>query len=162
MKLAPPLDSLDPLDWMMYCDLLQDAGVSRRRWSFAQRVARSLQASPKLVLVLACTPASLENHWLRVGRSWFVPVEGTSIEGYASGYAWWQPRWVRRGLRHYPYNQAAYGVRDESQLIELASGTPWEHPHPAFEQFRLRWGLEALKKTFFRGHGLHRLPAAWG
>lgn len=160
-RLEPPLDSLDPTDWLMYCDLLQDAGAARRRWVFAQRVGQSLQVEPKLVLVLACAPASLDGHWLRVGRGWFIPARDTSINRYTSGHAWWARAWILRGLARYPYRKDSYGERDVEQLLACATGTPWDHPHPDFRALPAKAGLDAVRATFFRGHALRRMPTAW-
>ncbi len=160
-KLAPPWESLDPTDWFMYCDLLQDAGASSRRWTAARRVAESLQVQPDLVLVLRCGASALEGHWLRVGRTWFIPTDLTSIVHYRSGFTWWRHDWARRGLARYPYSREAYGTRDEKKLLAFASGTPWQHPHRSFADFTRIWGLNILKREFYRGHGLRRVPDAW-
>jgi hypothetical protein len=158
-KLAPPLESLDPTDWRMYCDLLQDAGASERRWTFALRVADSLESNSDLVLVLRCGPSALERHWLRVGRGWFIPTQLTSISHYRSGFAWWRKEWVLSGMARYPYARDVYGDRDEAKLIHFASGTPWSHKHSAFAEFCRYWGPQMVRKQFFRGHGLLRKPA---
>lgn len=42
--------SLDPADWWMYCDRLQDAGAPAARWRWAKRVGDSLHAEPRLLL----------------------------------------------------------------------------------------------------------------
>jgi len=160
-RLAQPLHSFDPIDWFMYCDLLQDAGASSRRWTFARRVAESLQREPTLVLVLACPASSLQGHWLRVGRNWFVPTEATMIDKYSGGYAWWHRDWARRGLLRYPYLTENYGVRDDNRLLDFAQGTPEKHQHSQFETFRRLWSDKNLRSQFFRGHSLQRVPSVW-
>jgi len=160
-KLAPPLDSLDPTDWRMYCDLLQDAGASPRRWAAARQVADSLAAGKDLVLVLRCGATALQGHWLRVGLTWFVPTQLTSIEHYRTGFAWWRRDWAARGMDRYPYSASVYGARDEAKLLDFASGTPWEHKHPGFAKFTRQWTLETLKRAYFHGHGLRRMPTDW-
>lgn len=47
-----PLQSLDPTDWFMYCDMMQDRGAEEEVWRDALLVAESLQShGPELILV---------------------------------------------------------------------------------------------------------------
>lgn len=49
-KYPSPPDTIDPTDWWMYCDLLQEAGAPTARWRWAKRVGDSLHAEPRLLL----------------------------------------------------------------------------------------------------------------
>lgn len=49
-KYPSPPDTLDPTDWWMYCDMLQDMKAPAARWRWAKRVGDSLHAEPRLLL----------------------------------------------------------------------------------------------------------------
>lgn len=49
-KYLPHPRSADPTDWLMYCDMLQDAGAPQAKWGEAKRVAESLVSDPTLWL----------------------------------------------------------------------------------------------------------------
>lgn len=57
LPLPPQPDSLDPADWWMYCDLLQDAGARPALWRRAKRVGDSLKREPRLLLLGGTIPA---------------------------------------------------------------------------------------------------------
>ena len=67
-KLHEPTHSLDPVDWSMFSDLLQDAGEPEAKWPAPRRLAESLAQDPKLVLINYCPARPLHNHWLLASR----------------------------------------------------------------------------------------------
>jgi hypothetical protein len=167
--LPPPLDagdperlSLDATDWRMYRDRLQDAGAPENEWQRASNIAASLAQDVKLVVVSYCPARSLKsaqhgNHWLRIGKTWFIGADGTCIEG--NRLVWWRRDWVWDGFARYP---SADPHRDEGKLTELNYGTPWDMPHP-------RWSLVRARKRFYKtvigrffdGHGAAEIPAEY-
>lgn len=158
-EFTPPVHSLDPVDWRMYCDLLQDADRPAGEWGWARRVADSLDCGPGLTLVLLCPSAFLEQHWLRVGKTWFIPVEGTYLDR-KEHFLWWRPEWVREGFDRYPVDRKSYPPREPEKMIAFASGTPWSHPHPEFDRLVQRQMIR-LRRRFFATHGLVEQPRAW-
>lgn len=152
-----PVHSLDPTDWRMYCDLLQDADAPESEWDRARRIAESLAQDARMVLVSYCPPSPLDGHWLRVGTTWFIGAEKTHIE--KNRLVWWRAEWVREGFARYPYNSEIYPHRDEEHLLKMNTGTPQNMPHP-------RWHLLLKRKratakataAFFEGHSHHELP----
>jgi hypothetical protein len=135
--LPPPLDagaperlSLDATDWRMYCDRLQDADAPESEWQRAQRIAHSLAQDVKLVVVNFCPADYLGqgehgNHWLRLGRTWFIGAEGTFIED--NRLVWWRRSWAHEGFARYP---SVDSDRNEEKLLALNYGTPWDLSHP--------------------------------
>jgi hypothetical protein len=150
----PDRPSLDATDWRMYCDLLQDAGAPQDEWQRADRIANSLAVDSKLVLINFCPPGPLNNHWLRVGHTWFIGAEATMID--ANRLVWWRPAWVRDGFERYPSNDPD---RNEARLIALNYGTPWNLPHPRLHCVQGKPSIYAEFITaFFDGHALAEIP----
>jgi hypothetical protein len=163
--LPPPLGkrwkrpSLDATDWRMYCDRLQDANAPEVEWQRAQRIATSLAQDVKLVLVKFCHAESLSdgeygNHWLRVGRTWFIGSDGTYIE--EGDLAWWRRNWIVDGFVRYPSTDPD---RNEEKLIALNYGTPWDLPHPRWPTVRKQRKRHAdLIGRFFDALALAEIP----
>jgi hypothetical protein len=137
----------------MYCDLLQDAGAPEEEWQRADRIAASLAADSKLVLINFCEGRSLDNNYLRVGTNWFIGADETRLENYRQ--AWWRPKWVRSGFRRYPTTSDSRSVRS---LMRLNTGTPWTLPHPRFEIVQQRPVYADLIVAFFHAHALEEIP----
>jgi hypothetical protein len=143
----------------MYCDLLQDAGAPEEEWQRADRIANSLALDVKLVLINFCPASPLEseayrNHWLRVGRTWFIGAAGTMIEG--NRLVWWRLSWVHDGFERYPSDDPD---RNEADLTALNYGTPWDLPHPRFKEVRKKKrAYPKLITAFFDGHALAEIP----
>ncbi len=151
-----PRYSLDPTDWRMYCDLLQDADAPSEEWQKARRIAESLEGEPNLILINYCAAEHLANHYLRVGETWFIGGTLTRIHVYP--VVWWRPAWVLDGFERYPTSDPD---RTVGELIALNLGTPWHLPHPLFEEFRARDGFEAILANFFDTHGHVEMPAEY-
>jgi hypothetical protein len=158
--LSAPLHSVDPADWWMYSDLLQEAGAIPFLAERARRIGDSLARAPNLVLVLYCPERGLENHWLRVARSWFIPVSGTILPQSSAKDLprWFRPEWVRAGFKRYPHDTRRYGRRGPSRMIRFASGTPWSKTCKA--DVRAIYG-EQVVGWFFYAHSRTELPEAW-
>lgn len=139
---APPCHSLDPADWFMYCDLLQDAGACATAWRRALRVAQSLRDDPRLYL--------LGVYGARARPAFDRPREFLSIF-----YSWVRPEWVRSWLpRHSP--------RDPLLAYAAWLGTP---PCPGSTEMEdvLRNVVSAGRclRQFFLVHAARRFkPAA--
>lgn len=155
-RIAAPLHSLEPLDWLMYCDLLLDAGGSPRRAAAARRVGASLEKGKALVFVLHCPADQLAGHWLQVGRAWFIPVNGTRVS-YCKDFQWWRPEWIRAGFARYPNEQRI----DQEGMLRYASGTPTASDYADFPAALAKFGEKVIRR-FFETHGRVRLPRAWG
>ncbi len=155
-KLLAPNRSLDPAEWSMYCDLLQDAGEPEEKWTRARHIAESLAVDPKLVLINYCPARPLEGHWLRVGRTWFIGADGTFIEN--NRLVWWRAAWVRAGFERYPSRDPD---RDVSRLIGLNHGVPWDLPHPRFELVKTARRYSRLRQAFFDAHALTEIPTRY-
>jgi hypothetical protein len=155
--LSAPLDSLDPADWWMYSDLLQESEAVPFLAERARRIGDSLAKGVNLVLVLYCQERGLENHWLRVARTWFIPVKGTYLTSYKQA-RWFRPEWVRAGFKRYPYDKSLYSRRDSTRMIRFASGTPWSEPCKA-DVLEL-YGPQLIG-WFFWAHAQPMLPATW-
>jgi hypothetical protein len=136
------VDSLEPVDWAMYADMLLEAGAPERQWRRAQRISRSLQADPRLVLVARCEAVHLEGHHLRIGETYFIPVPGTFLENYQ--LTWWRIGRVRAGFRRYPSRERR-GQYSPKKMLAWAHKTAFEFPHVVAERPRV-----ILK--FFVGH----------
>lgn len=157
MKALPaPTHSLDPADWFMYCDLLQDANAPEETWGRARRIAESLSRDPKLVLINYCPEEPLRNHWLRVGQTWFIGAAGTLIE--TNRLVWWRVEWARQGFERYPSRQPS---RDIPALIALNYGLPWDLPHPRFHLLREAKTYPELEPLFWDAHALSEIPAEY-
>jgi hypothetical protein len=154
-RLEPPLNSLEPLDWFMYCDMLQDEGSSLRRAREARRIGESLQRGKSLVLTLHCPEQQLRGHWLQVGRTWFIPVSGTLVS-YCNDMQWWRPEWIRAGFARYP----SRGRKDPEGMLLYASGTPFEHGYADFPDALVKFA-DRITPRFFETHGRLRIPRAW-
>jgi len=154
--IPPPRKNLDPTEWRMYCDLLQDADAPQEEWQRAGRIAEGLQRDPKLVLVNYCPADPLggtqSNHHLRVGFTWFIGAELTVIE--SNQLVWWRLEWVRAGFERYPSTDRD---RDVEKLIGWNYGTPWELSHPRFHLLQKK--RRQLVAKFFDGHAFAELPA---
>jgi hypothetical protein len=155
LRIEAPLHSLEPIDWLMYCDLLQDGGGSPRRAREARRIGESLQRGKALVLVLHCPEQQLKGHWLQVGRTWFIPVSGTLVS-YCNDMQWWRPEWIRSGFARYRHKDRT----DPEGMIRYASGTPFEHDYADFSSTVGKFGHRVTQR-FFETHGRVRLPRAW-
>src|SRR5262249_37780742 len=98
-KLNPPLDSVEPVDWAMYADLLNEAGHDARA-AFPRRVAEALQGRPTRVLVgCVSDEKSLQDNPRRCGRLSFVTGPLTVLRNYRP--CWWTVERVRAGLRRW-------------------------------------------------------------
>jgi hypothetical protein len=155
--LPQPAHSVEPTDWRMYCDLLQDAGAPEEEWRRAGRIADSLAGDVRLVLIAACAAEHLGNHYLRVGKDWFIGADGTYLDNY-DPLVWWRETWVRAGFRRYPTTARKRPVK---RLIALNLGTPWQLAHPRFEFLRERPQHAALVAAFFDAHALPEIPAGY-
>jgi len=153
-KLRAPTHSLDPADWSMFSDLLQDAGEPEKKW--ARRIAESLAVGPKLVLINYCPARPLQHHWLRVGRTWFIGADGTFIEG--NRLVWWREAWVRQGFARYPSDDPD---RKVDELIALNLGLPWDLPHPRFDLLKQAKRYARLRPAFFDAHAQAEIPARY-
>jgi hypothetical protein len=127
----------------MYADLLLEADAPERQWRRAQRIGRSLQGEPRLVLVARCEAVHLKGHQLRVGETYFVPVPGTFLETYE--LTWWRLERVRAGFGRYP-SELRRGQYSEEKLLAWAYRTPPEFEHVARER-------PAVVLKFFVCHG---------
>lgn len=162
-RLEPPTHSVDATDWRMYCDLLQDAEAPEEQWQRVRRIADSLALDVRLVLMNPCPAGSLSdhrygNHWLRVGREWFIGAPGTYIEDKPR-LVWWRPAWVRDGFARYPSTDPD---RKEEELLALNHGTPWNLPHPRYGLLRDNHDLFTRAiLAFFEGHSQHEMPAEY-
>jgi hypothetical protein len=152
--------SLEATDWRMYCDRLQDADAPEEEWQRAGRIASSLAADVKLVIVNPCPAPNLAstqygNHWLRVGRRWFIGAEGTLIEGNL--LMWWRRDWIVAGFARYPSSDPD---RVEVKLTALNYGTPWDMPHPRWPKVQATKvrSFAALIKRFFDAHAHAEMP----
>lgn len=154
MTLAQPTHSLDPTEWRMYCDLLQDAAAPEAEWQRARRIADSLAADVRLVLIAHCPAVHLDGHYLRVGKDWFIGADGTYLDNY-DPLVWWREAWVRAGFERYPTTSRARRPKD---LIALNHGTPWHLAHPRFEWLRDRTKQAAFVAAFFAAHALIDIP----
>jgi hypothetical protein len=154
-RIEAPRHSLEPLDWLMYCDLLLDSGGSPRRAGAARRIGASLEKSKALVLVLHCPQQQLRGHWLQVGRMWFIPVNGTQVS-YCNDFQWWRPEWIRSGFARYPHEDRI----DPEGMLLYASGTPFEHGYADFPAAVAKFGQKVALR-FFETHGRVRVPRAW-
>jgi len=154
-RLDAPTHSLDPVDWLMYYDLVQDECDSRRRVEQARRIVASHARAADLVLALHCPEQQLAGHWLQVGKTWFIPVLGTLVV-YCNDLQWWRPEWVRAGFRRYPHKDR----KDPAAMIRYASGSPTRHDYKDFPQLLEKFGA-LVTQRFFETHGRVRLPRAW-
>jgi hypothetical protein len=140
-KLRPPLDSVEPVDWAMYADLLDDTGQAVQA-AFARRVAEGLIHDPMRVLVgRVSEEGSLKGNPRRCGRQFFVTGPVTVLKNYCP--RWWTAARVRAGLRHWvPDCKEA----DHEKILSQAHGVPTALPRrPDF--FRKE---PALVRAFFR------------
>jgi hypothetical protein len=157
-RLHAPTHSLDPADWWIYSDLLQDHGAPAEEAARARRVGNSLKHGKSLVLAFLCPEENLAGHWLRIGRTWFIPVAGTYVR-YITDFRWFRSAWVRGGFERYPCENPA-DRRDEGKMIRYASGTPFRHRYKDFKALRKRFE-EQVTLRFFETHGLSAQPAEW-
>jgi hypothetical protein len=155
--LSAPLHSLDPLDWWAYADRLEESGAIPFLCERAGRIRDSLPREVNLTLVLRCEPVHLEKHWLRVGRTWFIPKEGTLLQNYPCA-RWFRPEWVRAGLDRYPYDSGFFGPRNVKKMIRFALGTPWSEPCKT--NVLELYGPQTIG-WFFWTHSQTELPEAW-
>ncbi len=154
-RIEAPTHSLEPIDWFMYCDLLQDLGGSQRRARQARRIGESLEEGTDLVLTLHCPEQQLAGHWLQVGRTWFIPVGGTLVH-YCNDMQWWRAAWIRDGFARYPNAD-----RNEPEaMIRYASGKPTQHGYKDFPQLLEKFGARVTQR-FFETHARVRMPRAW-
>jgi hypothetical protein len=123
----------------------------------ARRIGDSLARDVNLTLVLHCPAQSLERHWLRVGRTWFIPVQGTHLESYGAA-RWFRPEWVRSGFRRYPYHRDTYSRRAPKRMVEFASGTPWSR---SCKRNLLDMYGPGLIGWFFFAHSRPEVPPPW-
>ena len=135
--------------------------TASRWWDGLLRDGRTLR-SMGFFLDGACSlkersDRALEEHWLRVGRTWFIPVAGIHLAGYPKS-RWWRPDWVQAGFARYPYNKGLYRKRDEAKMVKDASGTPWE---PPFKADLLKVYGAAIVEEFFESHSREKLPRTW-
>jgi hypothetical protein len=155
--LSAPLHSLDPADWWMYSDLLQESGAEPFLYERARRIGDSLSKDVKLTLVLTCSVQGLERHWLRVAKTWFIPVNGTHLPSYKQA-RWFRPEWISAGFKRYPYDKRSFSRRSSRSMIRFASGTPWSQPckTDVLELYGPR-----LIGWFFYTHSRLYLPPGW-
>lgn len=137
----PPDHSLDPADWFMYCDLLQDAGAGKTTWRRAQKIAESLRQSTDLLLVV-CSGSMAR--W----KPFAVRLPRTNDVG--SILAWLKPSWdTARQLI------AAYGSPERCLIT-----TPFaETDSGLYIRFRTNGGEG--KKAFFNAHSLQKDPSVY-
>jgi hypothetical protein len=155
-RLQAPTHSLDPADWWMYSDLLQDQGAVEEGLR-ARRVGNSLKRVQSLVLAFYCPPENLVGHWLRIGKTWFIPVAGTYVS-YIKDFRWWKADWVRAGFRRYP--NAHQSARDVPNMVRYARGTPCKHGYKDFPALKKKF-REQVVLRFFETHGMARQPKEW-
>jgi hypothetical protein len=155
----PERFSLDPGEWRAYRDRLRDAAAPESEWQRAQRIADSLTQEVNLVLVNFCEARHLNhekhgNHFLRIGKTWFIGGERTFIDTYS--FIWWRRDWVVSGFARFPSSDPE---RDVERLIALNYGTPWDMPHPRWSEVRSDKDLyETAIECFFITHTLVEIP----
>lgn len=160
-------DSLDPADWWMYCDLLQEANAPPARWRWAKRVGDSLHTEPRLLLY------TVNGYYLPrvVSHARFACVERHGvIERVRSGTSY--PVWVKPAHIHLLRWFERKDTNDEvaksitpSAVIEDAF-TPdclTTRPHTlALYRYACdygaglkagRWGEEGVRSAFIECHG---------
>lgn len=149
---APPCHSLDPADWFMHCDLLQDAGACATAWRRSLRVAQSLRADPHLYL--------LGVYGGRAHPTFDRPSNFSSIF-----YSWVRPEWVRAwaGARvKYAAGNTRAARPDPLLIYEPWRGTFAAHGSAEMEDV-VRNIVSAKKcaRQFFLVHAARRFkPAA--
>lgn len=136
----PPLESPDPVDWLMHSDMLQDMGASRSLWQRSLRVAASLEKSPDLIVMATwMLQAYLPNR--------VPPLLSACLQRVA--HAWMGPTWpaVDRELAHLVRRVA--GARHE---IEMWVGTPWKSASPQMRKLLERAPRRKVLLSFFHVH----------
>jgi hypothetical protein len=140
----------------MYSDLLQDQGTTEEGLR-ARRVGDSLKRVKSLVLAFFCPPENLVGHWLRIGKTWFIPVAGTFVS-YIKDFRWWKADWVRAGFMRYPSNGDP--ERNISKMVRYARGTPFQHGYKDFPALKKKFRDQVVVR-FFETQGMARQPKEW-
>jgi hypothetical protein len=124
IRLDEPLGSLDPVEWSIYADNLEDHDAPVRLVRRARRVAKALERTDGLILLgHVGNVVHLHNNPFRVGHHLFVVQSGTILRHYRLT---WRPlTQVRKGF-------ARWNAECRSSLgrvIRFAHGTCRTFPH---------------------------------
>jgi hypothetical protein len=132
------LNSLDPADWFMHCDILQDMGAGRALWRSSRRVAESLREDPNLIILAYARPYIISCVWNL--------IDGLSSFGHGP-FAWFKPSWPE--VRSLLAAEESFSPARFDERVARWTGTPFD---ARFDFLLQRTKRKKVLRSFFYAH----------